>query len=189
MYEAEKLQISLDQENIVEIAKVKLFAIKAHEGVRRKYGEEDYICHPFRVSENFVEPRMVKVALLHDVVEDTRYTTEDIQELFGLEVATGVEWLTNIPKEEGQNRAERTQINSDRLSQAPSWVKAIKTADIIDNMPSIIECDPNFAKTFIAEKQMVLDKMTYLKGTPWSYLSIKAYSIIDDYYKGENYGS
>lgn len=183
MYKAEELQRLLVAKQESEIAHALNFATEAHKGIRRKFDEEDYINHPIRVSENFREARQIKVALLHDVVEDTKYTLVDIECLFGLEVAVGVAWLTDVKTQKGINRAQRVQEDSDRLSQAPNWVKAIKTADIIDNLPSMIEHDPKFAKVFVAEKKITLDKMTYLGGTPWSYLSIKAYGIIDDYYK------
>ena len=189
MYKAEVLQARIDKRVGQGISDVRSFATQAHKGVMRKFGEGEYINHPIRVSQNFSDPRQIKVALLHDVVEDTDYSIDTIILMFGLEVGTGVEWLTDASKVEGQNRAQRVQENSDRLSQAPNWVKAIKTADIIDNLPSIIEHDPDFAKIFVAEKKITLDKMTYLKGTPWSYLSIKAYAIIDDYYKEKENGS
>ncbi len=74
-------------------------AIKAHEGQKRKSGEP-YIVHPILVASITAlvssEETMVAAALLHDVVEDTDYTLEDMRELFGLDVAHIVDGLTKI---------------------------------------------------------------------------------------------
>ena len=76
------------------------FAKKAHEGVRRRSGEP-YILHPLSVAiivckEMGLGSTSIVCSLLHDVVEDTEYTTEDIRELFGDKVAQIVEGLTKI---------------------------------------------------------------------------------------------
>jgi len=74
-------------------------AIKAHDGQKRKSGEP-YIVHPILVATITAvvsaEEIMVIAALLHDVVEDTSYTLEDIKELFGADVAHIVDGLTKI---------------------------------------------------------------------------------------------
>ena len=65
-----------------------VFAAKAHEGQFRKYTNEPYITHTMAVAEMLLEhgvedPEMHAAALLHDVVEDTTYTSEDIEKMFG----------------------------------------------------------------------------------------------------------
>ena len=76
------------------------FAKKAHTGVRRRSGEP-YILHPIAVarivcSEIGLGSTSISAALLHDVVEDTEYTVEDIENLFGKSIATIVDGLTKI---------------------------------------------------------------------------------------------
>ena len=76
------------------------FAKKAHHGVRRRSGEP-YILHPIAVarvvcSEIGLGSTSISAALLHDVVEDTEYTVEDIEAIFGKSVATIVDGLTKI---------------------------------------------------------------------------------------------
>lgn len=76
------------------------FAKQAHKGVRRRSGEP-YIMHPLAVaqiacSEIGLGSTSICAALLHDVVEDTEYTFEDIQNLFGSKIASIVEGLTKI---------------------------------------------------------------------------------------------
>ena len=74
------------------------FANAAHQGVRRRSGEP-YIIHPIAVAMIVVSKiglgyKSIAAALLHDVVEDTDYTVEDIRNLFGDKIASLVEGLT-----------------------------------------------------------------------------------------------
>ena len=76
------------------------FAREAHKGVRRRSGEP-YILHPIAVAriasqEMGLGSTSICAALLHDVVEDTEYTVEDIERAFGRKVAQIVEGLTKI---------------------------------------------------------------------------------------------
>lgn len=76
------------------------FANEAHKGVRRRSGEP-YILHPIAVAKIVVSNiglgyKSIVAALLHDVVEDTDYTVDDLRNLFGDKVATLVEGLTKI---------------------------------------------------------------------------------------------
>ena len=76
------------------------FANEAHKGVRRRSGEP-YILHPIAVAKIVVGEiglgcKSICAALLHDVVEDTDYTVEDIQRLFGDKIASIVDGLTKI---------------------------------------------------------------------------------------------
>ncbi len=76
------------------------FANSAHKGVRRRSGEP-YILHPISVARIVVEEiglghKSICAALLHDVVEDTSYTVEDISNLFGPKIASLVDGLTKI---------------------------------------------------------------------------------------------
>ena len=76
------------------------FANEAHKNVRRRSGEP-YIIHPLAVARIVVENiglgyKSISAALLHDVVEDTDYTVEDIRTLFGDKIASLVDGLTKI---------------------------------------------------------------------------------------------
>ena len=89
-----------DQEEIDQIQKAFEFANEAHKGVRRRSGEP-YILHPIAVAKIVVSNiglgcKSIIAALLHDVVEDTDYTVEDLNSLFGEKVATLVDGLTKI---------------------------------------------------------------------------------------------
>ncbi len=89
-----------DQEELDMVQTAFDFANEAHKGVRRRSGEP-YILHPIAVAKIVVSNiglgcKSIMAALLHDVVEDTHYTVDDLKSLFGEKVATLVEGLTKI---------------------------------------------------------------------------------------------
>lgn len=97
------------------------FANEAHKGMKRRSGEP-YILHPIAVAkitakEIGLKTKSVVAALLHDVVEDTDYTVEDIASLFGPKIASLVDGLTKI----------REVMGSDTSKQAESFRKMILT--------------------------------------------------------------
>lgn len=88
------------QEEFDLVLKAFDFANKAHSGVRRRSGEP-YIIHPISVAKIVVNEiglgcKSIVAALLHDVVEDTPYSTDDIAHLFGEKIASLVDGLTKI---------------------------------------------------------------------------------------------
>ena len=85
---------------VERITKAFNFAKQAHDGVKRRSGEP-YIMHPIAVakivcSEMGLGSTSICAALLHDVVEDTEYTVEDIRNMFGDKIAQIVDGLTKI---------------------------------------------------------------------------------------------
>ena len=89
-----------EKDNEQKIRRAYALAFKAHNGVRRRSGEP-YIIHPIEVAiiaakEIGLGTKSVIAALLHDVVEDTDYTLEDIEHLFGHKIATIIDGLTKI---------------------------------------------------------------------------------------------
>ena len=165
----------------VSLKEVFAFAMKAHDGQKRKYTGEDYIVHPMAVS------RMVSLyggslvqqagALLHDVVEDTPHTLAEIETLFGSEVATLVEWLTDTSKPEDGNRAVRKAIDRKRLAEAPVEAQFVKLADMIDNSLSIFIFDKSFAPKFAEEMAILVKDLTKVHGTP---LMAEAQKVLKD---------
>ncbi|MDR1591868.1 MAG: RelA/SpoT family protein [Prevotellaceae bacterium] len=120
------------------------FARKAHEGTRRHSGEP-YIMHPLAVANIVVKEiglgsTSICAALLHDVVEDTDYTKEDIRELFGERVATIVEGLTKLS---GGIFAEKASLQAENFLKLiltiPKDVRVIliKMADRLHNMRTL----------------------------------------------------
>lgn len=89
-----------NEEQVRTVQKAFEFANQAHKNVRRRSGEP-YIIHPIEVAKIVVSDiglgcKSICAALLHDVVEDTGYTVEDIRSLFGDKIASLVDGLTKI---------------------------------------------------------------------------------------------
>lgn len=89
-----------NEEEYKGVIKAFEFANEAHKGVRRRSGEP-YILHPIAVAKIVVQEiglgyKSIVTALLHDIVEDTEYTVEDISRLFGEKIASLVDGLTKI---------------------------------------------------------------------------------------------
>tara|TARA_B100000989_G_scaffold79073_1_gene56334 strand:+ start:2007 stop:2522 length:516 start_codon:yes stop_codon:yes gene_type:complete len=153
------------------INKALKFSTAAHAAVnhKRKYTGEDYIVHPIAVSnivkENGGTEDMIAAALLHDTVEDTKVTREQIAEEFGWKVFKLVVELTDVTKPEDGNREIRKAIEAKRLGMASKEAQMIKLADLIDNTKSIFEHDPKFAKVYRQEKINLLEAMDKVHGT------------------------
>ena len=111
----------------------KIWAGMKHKGQARKYTGEPYVEHPIAVSELVREHGLsetaIIAAILHDTVEDTDATLEDVWELFGEEVAEYVWYLTKPPEFVG-NRSIRKEHDRNRLAIAPEEVKFIKFYDV-----------------------------------------------------------
>lgn len=143
-----------------------VFATQAHAGQKRKYTGDDYIVHPIAVAELVRErggsEHQIIAALLHDTVEDTDVTVQEIALNFGWIVATLVEELTDVYTHEAhpdKNRAMRKSLEADRLAKVSPEAKLIKLCDMIDNTSTIVEHDPGFAKVYLKEKQELYTKM------------------------------
>lgn len=153
------------------IDKALKFSTAAHAAVnqKRKYTGEDYIVHPIAVSnlvkENGGTDEMIAAALLHDTVEDTDVTREQIAEEFGWKIFKLVVELTDVTKPEDGNRATRKAIEAKRLGMASKEAQTIKLADLIDNTKTIFKHDPKFAKVYIQEKIALLEAMDKVHGT------------------------
>lgn len=137
----------------------------------RKYTGEPYINHPVAVAELVRSvphtEEMIAAALLHDVLEDTECDYEELSKYFSYEVCEKVRFLTDISKHSDGNRAVRKAIDREHTRSAPPDVKTIKLADLIDNSRSIVERDPEFAKVYIAEKELLLEVLKEGDTTLW----------------------
>ncbi len=139
------------------------FAKAAHEAVGqlRKYTSDPYIVHPTEVADIVQTVAhtevMVAAALLHDTVEDTDATMDEIRRLFGHEVADLVEMLTDVSVPPDGNRATRKAIDRAHTARASAAGKTIKLADLISNTQSIVANDPGFARIYLREKASLMD--------------------------------
>jgi (p)ppGpp synthase/HD superfamily hydrolase len=140
------------------------FATIAHGDQKRKYSGEPYIVHPVEVMK-IVETvehddSMLAAALLHDVVEDTDVTIEEIEASFGSDVAELVGFLTDVSKPEDGNRKHRKGMDREHSAQSSARAQTVKLADLISNSRDILENDPSFAKVYLHEKSLLLDVLT-----------------------------
>lgn len=153
------------------VVEAKMFATAAHAaiGQKRKYSGDDYIVHPQRVAA-IVEKHggtdeMIAAAWLHDTVEDTDVTPGLITKMFGDEIASIVEGLTDVSLPSDGNRAKRKSIDRMHSASASTESQFVKCADIIDNSWDIAENDLSFAKVYKSEVFLLLHAMTKVKHT------------------------
>ena len=137
-----------DPQELGMIQKAFEFANEAHKGVRRRSGEP-YILHPIAVAKIVVSNiglgyKSIIAALLHDVVEDTDYTVDDLRSLFGDKVATLVEGLTKIKTVlDNEDKAEQKSMQAENFKRIlltlndDVRVVLIKLADRLHNCRTI----------------------------------------------------
>lgn len=137
-----------DESELEIIQKAFDFANEAHKGVRRRSGEP-YILHPIAVAKIVVSNiglgyKSIVAALLHDVVEDTDYTVDDLRNLFGDKVATLVEGLTKIKTVlDNEDKAQQKSMQAENFKRIlltlndDVRVVLIKLADRLHNCRTI----------------------------------------------------
>lgn len=150
-------------DNLEMVERAYQLAKKAHESQTRKSGEP-YIIHPLEVACNLADLELdiesIVAGLLHDVVEDTDYTLEDIERLFNREVALLVDGVTKLGKIQysSQNRQlQKEEIQAENyrkmfLAMAQDIrVVLIKLADRLHNMQTLKYMTPQKQKEIAEE--------------------------------------
>ncbi|RBP00801.1 HD domain-containing protein [Rossellomorea aquimaris] len=178
------------------------FAELAHFGQKRATGEP-YVCHPFTVCEILLDYKAdittITAALLHDVVEDTDFSIEDIINKFGAQVALIVDGLTKFEKG-SINKELYDAWNSEKLlSYAAQDIRVaiVKIADRLHNMrtleikkmekkvpyanETLIFFSPLCERLGLFEFQLELEELAFKYLNPQRYLSIK--KLKDNYEK------
>src|SRR5687768_16630903 len=178
-------------DNEILLQQVTEFADSCHNEQMRRYTSDRYIVHLVRVMEICREYTndiaVFSAALLHDVLEDTPVTKEEIKDFLNERMSDQqvnktlqlVEELTDIYVKENYpkwNRRKRKNKEAERLEKISADAQTIKYADIIDNAPEIAEKDPDFAKRFLPEYRALLKKID--KGTPVLYK--RAIDVVND---------
>ena len=151
------------------------FALRAHGAVpnedgslgqKRKYSGEPYEHHLLEVA-NLVQAHggdcaQIDSAWLHDVVEDTPVTIEEIGNAFGHDVAGLVLELTDVFTKAAYpalNMARRKRLEAQRLGRISHRAQSIKYADFISNGRSILALDRNFGEVYLGEVRDALLQM------------------------------
>jgi len=135
-----KYQPNLDEKAVLDAYN---FSLQAHSLQIRSSGDP-YFTHPLAVAEILVDLKMdttaIITALLHDVVEDTPFTLEDIEKKFGEDVANLVDGVTKLSKIENMPTSQKAAENFRKLVMAMSQdirVLLVKLADRLHNMRTI----------------------------------------------------
>jgi (p)ppGpp synthase/HD superfamily hydrolase len=142
-------------EEIIEFMK------KKHAGQIRKLSKDPYIVHPIKVAEMLKamneKDEVLKAAFLHDTIEDTNTTFEEISEKFGVRVANLVKELTSdrvAIKEMG-----KPQYLTKKMNDMSMEALTIKLADRLDNVSDLNASDLEFARKYLKETQFILNNM------------------------------
>jgi len=161
----------VSEDGKVRIQKAFEFANTAHAGVKRKSGEP-YIIHPLAVAKIVIEEiglsaTSIISALLHDVVEDTDFTLEDISNLFGEKVASIVDGLTKLSDEFTPQQDSKQANNFRKMLMTLSddvRVILIKLADRLHNMRTLDSMSPNKQLKIAAETLYIFAPLAHRLG-------------------------
>src|SRR5512146_3051873 len=149
------------------------FAAKAHDGQLRRSGDP-YVIHPLGVASTIADLKLdvpsVCAGLLHDCVEDTSATTEEITREFGGEIAVLVDGVTKLGKIPWTNREERQAENFRKMLLAMARdirVILIKLADRVDNMRTLAAMSPEKQERIARETIEIYAPLANRLGIQW----------------------
>ena len=183
------------QYDLSKILSAYQLAEKAHANQKRSSGQP-YIIHPLAVADILLDLGMdtdtICVGLLHDVVEDTEYTLDDIRKLFGQDVAMLVDGVTKLNKVPNFNKEEQQATNVRKILLAMSHdirVMIIKLADRLHNMRTLQYLPPQKQRIIALETMNVYAPIAHrlgiraikeeLEDRAFHYLDPYAYSEIE----------
>ncbi|MBV8071966.1 MAG: bifunctional (p)ppGpp synthetase/guanosine-3',5'-bis(diphosphate) 3'-pyrophosphohydrolase [Acidobacteriaceae bacterium] len=138
-----KIRAARPKEDLSTLERAYRFAADAHKAQIRKSGEP-YILHPLAVAHFLADMQMdlvcIETGLLHDTIEDTRVTLEQVREAFGEDVARCVDGVTKLTKISFANREDRQAESLRKMLLAMTSdirVVIVKLADRLHNMRTI----------------------------------------------------
>ncbi|MBW2703137.1 MAG: bifunctional (p)ppGpp synthetase/guanosine-3',5'-bis(diphosphate) 3'-pyrophosphohydrolase [Deltaproteobacteria bacterium] len=159
--------------DVDEVKKAYVYSAKVHQGQLRKSGEP-YLVHPLSVAHviarlNLDEPSVL-AALLHDTLEDTLATAEEIEELFGSTVRFLVEGVTKLSKINFSTKEERQAENVRKMLVAMSQdlrVILVKLADRLHNMRTLEFVEPDLRQSVSQETLDIFAPLANRLGIQW----------------------
>lgn len=168
-----KVQAYLPKVEMDPIRQAYVFANRAHEGQMRKSGDP-YVVHPLGVASLIADLKLdvpsVCAGLLHDCVEDTHATLDDIRNLFGEEVAFLVDGVTKLGKIAWISREERQAENFRKMLVAMGRdvrVILVKLADRTDNMRTLAAMPPDKQERIARETMEIYAPLANRLGIQW----------------------
>lgn len=160
----------LTDENKVLIRKAFELAKEAHKNQRRKTGEP-YIYHPLAVAKIVADEiglgaTSIACALLHDVVEDTEYTIEDIEKMFNPKIAKIIDGLTKISNIDHQNLSLQSENYRKLLLTLSEDIRVIliKIADRLHNMRTLDSMKASKQKKIASETTYIYAPLAHRLG-------------------------
>lgn len=171
----------LDRE-LASLSRAIEFAAAAHEGQYRKSGEPFFI-HPLRVAHlaarYWMDFASITASLLHDVVEDTPVTLEEIRQQYGEEVARLVNGLTKVSAEEFSRDALKTETYRKQLLLAMEDVRVLclKFWDRVDNLQTISALNPQKQALIAQETRTVYVPLARHLGMGYVASNLEALSL------------
>ncbi|CAI2718909.1 RelA/SpoT family protein [Nitrospina watsonii] len=159
--------------NVDIILDAYLYSAKAHRGQSRRSGEA-YLSHPVEVAYNLtrlkMDERTVAAGLLHDTIEDTLATNDEIRELFGDEIYGLVDGVTKIGEIEFSSREEKQAENYRKMILAMARdirVVMIKLADRAHNLRTLGSLDPSRQQRIARETLDIYAALANRLGIGW----------------------
>ena len=140
------------------------YAVKAHKGQFRSDGSP-YVKHPERVAD-FVKKfkkshnldALISAAYLHDTIEDTDATHEDLEKMFGGLIASMVKELTS--DKDKIAKVGKDNYLADKMANMSSWALVIKLADRLDNVQDIATAKtPEWRRKYKSETEKILRRL------------------------------
>ena len=174
---------NLSENDLDLIKKAYIYSAKVHAGQKRVSGEP-YLSHPLEVSSILADLRLdvstIATGLLHDTVEDTLATLDDLEKLFGSDIAFLVDGTTKISKLQYVSKLE-TQAESFRklfLATAKDIrVVLIKLADRLHNMRTLKYLDEKKRRSISEETMDIYAPLAHRLGINWIYTELEDLSF------------
>jgi GTP pyrophosphokinase len=170
---AERVQETFPNADLALLHKAYVYSAKVHQGQMRLSGEP-YLTHPLAVALTLAEMRLdevtVAAGLLHDTVEDTLVSAEDVEREFGEEIGTLVSGLTKISKIEFASRHERQAENFRKMLLAMSKdirIILIKLADRLHNMTTLEYMEEDSRRRVAQETLDIYGPLAHRLGIYW----------------------
>ena len=139
-----------DVVDVTRVIRAAQLAARSHARQRRKGGDVPYVNHPLEVAEMVAEAGgsedEVVAALLHDIVEDSEVTLNEVATAFGPDVARLVGGMTDDPEWEDLPRPEHKRRQAAHVAGEPAGVKRIKLADQTSNIRDIVRLPEAWAR-------------------------------------------
>ncbi len=165
--------LHLTEKDIEMIKKAYVYSAKVHSGQKRSSGEP-YLSHPLEVSGILSHMKLdvssIITGLLHDTVEDTLATSEEIESMFGKEIASLVEGVTKIGQLPYTSKIERQAEGFRKLILATAKdirVVLVKLADRLHNMRTLEPLSADRQKRIASETFDIYAPMSHRLGINW----------------------